>query len=129
MKTMEIPGGFPTVLVAELDEDVSAALSRSLRNEGYNVLEAHDWSGTVQFIRTHSRPIHILLAKVNRASPGLAETLKPYRPEMHVLFISEHPTDSLPNVLRPEAVLAGVHELLEPPRSHSRVMSAPSGDS
>jgi DNA-binding response OmpR family regulator len=105
---------FPTVLIAELEETVSSALCTSLQNEGINVLVTHDWTTTFDLIRSHSRPIHLLLTNVSRAKPDLAEMLKPYRTELRVLFIAQHPSEIRPNVLHPEIAVAMVQELLKP---------------
>jgi len=99
MEPLEDAVACPTVLTAELDEAVSVSLSRTLRNAGYNILKADDWSGAVQFITTHSRPIHFLVLNTDRASPETIEGLRPYRPKMQVLSISNDRTRSLPNVV------------------------------
>ena len=101
--------GFPTVLLAELDS-VSPALAKDLRNAGYNVLEAHDWTSALTFIRVHSRPIHVLLANVCRKGVDAAAILK-FRPDLHVLFISD---THIPNrdTLDPSSALKAVGKLL-----------------
>jgi len=110
-------GGFPTLLLAELDEKISAALSLRLRDEGYNVLEAPDWSSALRFIKTHSRPIHFLLANGMRAGTEVAENLKPFRPDMRVLFVSQHPLEDPPKVFDTDSVLKEVNTLLKPVKS------------
>jgi len=57
MKSKPIPeyNGFPTVLVAEDDEQFRHALAENLRREGYHVLEAHDEADAYQVITVHSR--------------------------------------------------------------------------
>ncbi|HTP34735.1 MAG TPA: hypothetical protein VMJ75_21300 [Candidatus Acidoferrales bacterium] len=110
-------GGFPTLLLAELDEKVCAALSLKLRDEGYNVLEAPDWDSALRFIRTHSRPIHFLLANGMRAGTEVAETLKPYRPDMRVLFVSQQPLEDSPRVYDTDSVLNEVMTHLKPVKS------------
>src|SRR5690242_593951 len=60
-----------------------------------------------------SRPIHILLADVNINGHELAETLKPYRRDMEVVFTSmdtQGPSDALD--LR--ATVSRVRQLLKP---------------
>jgi hypothetical protein len=110
----ESSGGFPTVLVAELD-GVSPALANDLRNAGYNVLEAHDWTSAVSFIKTHSRPIHVLLTNVDRDAVDAAEIGK-FRRDLHVLFISHSPPNRGNDDLDPASALMAVKELL---RSHA----------
>src|SRR5215469_10103741 len=106
----ESSGGFPTVLIAELD-GVSPALANSLRTAGYNILEAPDWASAVNFIRTHSRPIHVLLTNVNRNGADAAELLK-FRPALHILFISQTPIGIRTEALDPASALTTVKELL-----------------
>ena len=110
MKPHQNTVGFPTVLLAELDEAVSASLSGRLRKAGYNVLKADDWARTILFVRTHSRPIHFLLTNTDRARPGAIESLKPYRPKMEVVFISDDRKESLSSVS--ESVLVRLLRLL-----------------
>jgi len=107
-------GGFPTVLVAELD-GVLPTLANDLRNAGYNILEAHDWQSAVQFIIAHSRPIHVLLTNVKTIGVDAAELLK-FRPGMQVLFISQTPISIRNDVLDPASALTTVKDVL---RSHS----------
>ena len=106
--------GFPTVLVAELEEPLFSSLSQSVSDEGYNVLEAHDWADALYFVKHHSRPVHLLLTNVSRDSPALAEVLRWYRPKLQALFIAQHTSESLPNALHPETALAKVQEFFKP---------------
>lgn len=114
MSFTENMADFPTVLLAELEEPFRSTLSLGLRDQGYAVLEAYDWAETFNFIKSHSRPIHLLLTNAEKADSDLAEMLKPYRPELQILFIARHKSESLPNVLYPEIILAKVKELLKP---------------
>jgi hypothetical protein len=106
-------GDFPTVLVAEIEEPVRCAL----RNEGYHVLVAHDWTEAFHLVKQRSRQIHLLLMS-RSPSPDFARMLKRYRPYMRVLFIAQ------PNVINPETVLAKVRELLKPGRSDQKIKAA-----
>jgi DNA-binding response OmpR family regulator len=69
-------------LVAEEDDELRSALSNSLRQDGYLVLEAHDVPSVLGIARVHSRPIHLLLIDVSIDNHTLAALRKPYRPEM-----------------------------------------------
>ena len=104
---------FPTILVGELDE-VSPRMVETLRDAGYNVLEAHEWTSALSFIKTHSRPIHVFLTNLNRAGFDTAEILK-FRPDLHLLFISQSPGRGVANVLDPASVLSAVNQLLPLP--------------
>lgn len=119
--------GFPTLLLAGLGEDVSHALSGRFRREGYHVLAAQDWETAHNLIRTHSRPIHILLTVPDKAGVELAESSKPYRPAMRVLYVSDQPAENLPDAIRQYDVMASVHSLLPPARTRIHTMTARSG--
>jgi DNA-binding NtrC family response regulator len=106
-------GDFPTVLLVELEDPVRSTLLQGLQKEGVHVLEARDWAATFNLIRSHSRPIHLLLTNARSARPDLAKTLEPYRPELRVLFVAQHPSEILPNVLHPEIALAKIRELFK----------------
>jgi CheY-like chemotaxis protein len=114
VKTPEQIVAHPTVLVAELEDPVRSTLSQGLQNEGIHVLEAHDWAAAFSLITSHSRPIHLLLTNVGKASPDLAVMLQRHRPELRILFIAQHPSEIRPNVLHPEIAVAKVQELLKP---------------
>ena len=107
-------GDFPTVMVAELEDPVRSTLLLNLRKEGIHVLDAQGWTSAFNLIRSHSRPIHLLLTNMRRARLNLAETLKPYRPELRVLFVAQYPSEILPNVLHPDAALAKIREFFKP---------------
>ena len=102
---------YPTILVVELGKSFSPTLLDSVRNAGYNILEALDWAEAVHFVRTHSRKIHALLATGNRVDPGVLELFKNYLPDMRVLLISDDPTESGPNAVKPNSLLAKLEEI------------------
>jgi len=103
------PKGHPTVLVAEDDVESRDALMGSLREEGYLVLEAHDSPAILRIIKTHSRPIHLLLITATMEHRDLADRLKEFRPEMRVLFVGQrHDGKTVSDVLKPESALAKV---------------------
>ena len=88
---------FPTVLVFGLDRTLVAAI----RDEGYNVLEACTQTDLTDFVRCHSRPIHLLLVDMSNDNRFLAALLRKYRPTMRVLYVGH---DKLPDVVPPEAL-------------------------
>ena len=106
----------PTVLVAAEDKSLRDDLVFSLRQLGCLVLEAEIATRAVEVVISHSRPIQVLLAEKNLYGAGLMETLKRYRPQMHILLITEDSTGSGPDVLRMDAALAKTRELLDLPR-------------
>jgi hypothetical protein len=104
----ESSGVFPTVLVAELDA-VSPALANDLRSAGYNVLEAHDWTSAGHFVKTHSRPIHLLVTNWERRF-DTSEMLG-LRPRLRILFVSDSPIANRQDELDPGAALTAVKKL------------------
>ena len=110
---------FPTILVAEHDNDVRSPLVRHLQQQGYFVLIAHDANEALEIARVHSRPIHLLLADESLDGRSLAATLKQYRPNMHVLFITwGGPLDPL-DTERTDPTLAKVRECVKPPAARA----------
>src|SRR5215472_15025432 len=90
MKSKPIPeyNGFPTVLVAEDDEQFRHTLAENLRWEGYHVLEAYDEADAYQVITVHSRVIHLLL--IDMSIDGASATRpKQYQSKLQVLFITK----------------------------------------
>jgi len=87
-----------TVLVVEDEPAVLALARRLLAMAGYRVLEARDRDSAISVARSHSGPIHLLLADV--VLPGasgreLAERIVTERPEMRVLYMSGYPADAM----------------------------------
>jgi DNA-binding NtrC family response regulator len=102
---------YPTVLVAHDDEGVCGTLGNCLRREGYNVLEAHQWTTVCDLIRVHSRPIHLILADVSITSR--MPILEGHGAELQVVFVRK-PVDA-------DEVLANVRQLLGSPPSPSLI--------
>ena len=106
------PGSpFPTVLIADIEPDIRALFVSTLRDRGFNVLEAPDWNGALRFIEVHSRPIHVLLTGVKNA--GQAASIQPYRHGLRLLFVSDCSDSSRTDVLTPDAALKRAEELLK----------------
>ena len=115
-KSSEDSLNYPTVLVAEDDNELLSALVDTLRQDGYLVLEAHDGASAMDIVRTHSRPIHLTLISTNMNKGVLAAALKQYRPEMNVLLVARNQHGQLPNVSTPEIVLAKVRAFFKRPK-------------
>lgn len=58
-----------------------------LQRDNYLVLESRDENETMDIIRLHSRPIHVMLIDESVFSHNLASRLSQYRPQMHVVFM------------------------------------------
>jgi hypothetical protein len=104
--------GFPTVLVARDDDGLDGGpLVDFLQRNGFHVLEADSWTHVFDLVRTHSRPIHLLLANVSMDAH--VPILKQHRSELQVLFVKK-PVDA-------DVVLANVRQLLGSPPSPSSI--------
>ena len=102
---------YPTVLVAHDDERVRGTLGNCLRQEGYHVLEANQWTMVCDLIRVYSRPIHLILADVSITSR--MPILEGHGAELLVVFVNK-PVDA-------DEVLANVRQLLGSPPSLSPI--------
>ena len=96
---------YPTVLVANDDEEGRNTLVDCLERSGFHVLEADDWAHALYWVRVHSRPIHLVLADISKVD--LMPMFKTHRPEMQVVFVKE-PIDA-------DEVLAKVRQILGSP--------------
>ncbi len=109
---------FPTILIAEWDCRVRAALVETLKQNGYLVLDAEDSSHALDIAKIHSRPIQLMLVEGSPEGRTLAATLQMYRPKMQVVFTNIS-TDCLPDAPPVEMTLTRVRELLHPPMSRA----------
>jgi CheY-like chemotaxis protein len=109
--------GVPTILVAQDDIAICGALIRDLQRDGYFVLVAHDGPEATEIVRVHSRRIQLMLTSDSADGRTLAATLKPYRPDMQVLFITGHAKESAPDLTSSDAAVGRVREFLKPPES------------
>jgi PAS domain S-box-containing protein len=91
LRSIEIPRGTETILVAEDDQDVRAMISLTLRANGYTVLEATNGHEALTIGMSHPSTIHILVTDVimpRMRGSEVADRLKQLRPELKVLFLS-----------------------------------------
>lgn len=123
--------GSGTVLVVEDDEQLRRLTHRALATQGYTVLEADRGSTALDIARRHKGAIDLLLTDVIMPDTNgrkLAETLRPARPGLRVLYMSGYPDGAIANhgMLEPgvaylakpfttEAVVRKVREVLEAP--------------
>jgi len=90
--------GTETILVVEDQEEVRKLAVECLESYGYQVLEARGSSDALLLASHHEGPIHLLLTDVVMPQMGgkeLAESLKPLRPEMKVLYMSGYTRDAI----------------------------------
>lgn len=78
--------GYPTVLVVHDGYGLDAPLINSLKGKGLHVLEADDWAHVLALVKLHSRPIHLLLARVRMEA--VVRILQLYRPKLLFVFVN-----------------------------------------
>ena len=103
---------YPTILVAISDSGFSGVLAADLRHDGYLVLEAPSEHGVFSVLRTHSRPIHLMLTNISLDRQFMTE-LQYYRPKMNVLFVGNERCGHSPFVWNSEIALAQVRVFFE----------------
>ncbi len=90
--------GTETILLTE-DDPILRPLARALLERlGYTVLEGEDAQSALAAVRTHTGPIHLLVADVVLPGPSgreLARRLAELRPETKVLFVSGYTDDAI----------------------------------
>ena len=73
---------------------------RLLEGAGYQVLVSKDVDEAIQIAMQHKGPLDLLLTDVvmpKMSGPQLAEHLRPFYPQMKVLYMSGYPEPSQPN--------------------------------
>jgi CheY-like chemotaxis protein len=105
-------GGTETILLAEDESMVREMAARSLREVGYDVLEAEDGPSASRLAGEHTGTIHLLLTDVimpGQSGGALAIEMRKTRPDLRVLFMSGYPDDTLVQrgVLTAEVPLLG----------------------
>ena len=91
LRSVEIPKGTETVLVAEDDHDVRETIVMTLRANGYTVLEATQGTEALEIARSYPSPLHLLIADVvmpKMRGTELADRLNELRPGIKVLLLS-----------------------------------------
>ncbi len=120
----EMQSGSQTILVVDDDPILRAVLSRGLREEGYQVLDAGQGEDALRICQHYAGPIHLLVADVVLPRKGglvltgrtvtaselngieLARRVMALRPQTRVIFISGHTSDAIKHygVMPPEMV-------------------------
>jgi two-component system cell cycle sensor histidine kinase/response regulator CckA len=91
-------GGTETVLLVEDQEEVRRFTSVVLRRLGYRVLDAGSAGDAILIAEQHPGLIHLILTDVVMPRMNgceLVRRLAPFRPEMHVLYMSGYPGDAI----------------------------------
>jgi CheY-like chemotaxis protein len=90
--------GSGTILVIEDDNVVRMAVSKTLRDHGYTVIEASNGAEALLLTERQPRPIHLLLTDVvmpQMSGPEFVARFAPAHPETKVLYMSAHILDTL----------------------------------
>ena len=106
--------GSGLVLFVEDEEAVRKMSAAVLRGRGYEVLEAANGEEALGLLLAELRPIDVLVTDVimpRMGGPELAERMKEFHPDMHVLFISGYTEHA---VIHTGKVGPGVHHLAKP---------------
>jgi len=90
--------GTEMILLVEDEDGVRALMARTLRQQGFEVLETANGMEALQVAKSHERPPDLLVTDV--VMPGmtgreLADTLRQQYPTLKVLFVSGYTDDAL----------------------------------
>jgi two-component system cell cycle sensor histidine kinase/response regulator CckA len=92
----ELPLGNETILVVEDEEEVRKLVARSLKKQGYNVLEASQGKEVFSLCEEQGGPIHLMVTDVvmpEMTGVELAKRIKQVHPGMKVLYMSGYTLD------------------------------------
>jgi PAS domain S-box-containing protein len=123
-KPVELPGGNETILLVEDDEEVRAYSRDILKNIGYRVLEARDYSSAKAALHSDPR-IHVLFTDVGLPGANgrqLADDAARLRPDLRVLFTTGYAhgvlqggANLLAKPFTPEALAFKMRAVIEEP--------------
>ncbi len=91
-------GGTETILLVEDEEAVRSMVSKVLQNRGYTVLEARHGNEAVEVSERYEGSINLMVTDVvmpQMSGRELAERLGTLRPNMHVLYMSGYPDNTI----------------------------------
>ncbi len=80
-----------TILLVEDDEIMRSLTRQLLQEHGYTVFEADDGKSALEWVRSHSGPVDLLLTDVvmrRMSGPELVEKLRASHPTLKVVFMS-----------------------------------------
>jgi two-component system cell cycle sensor histidine kinase/response regulator CckA len=97
-KEVGAPGGTETILLVEDEEAVRTMVSKILQNKGYTVLEARHGNEAIEVSERYEGSINLMVTDVimpQMSGRELAERMASMRPEMHVLYMSGYPDNTI----------------------------------
>jgi two-component system cell cycle sensor histidine kinase/response regulator CckA len=101
------PRGSETILLVEDEDSLRLVAGRTLRRQGYSILEAASGAEALRMAKETDRPIHLLLTDVvmpQMSGRDLADRLRALRPGIRILFTSGYTEDAISRhgILDPE---------------------------
>jgi DNA-binding NtrC family response regulator len=109
------PLGNETILVVEDEEEVRKLVARSLKKQGYRVLEASQGKEVFPLCEEQGGPIHLMVTDVvmpEMTGVELAKHIKQVYPEMKVLYMSGYSSDRV--AIDREKVEKGIEFIQKP---------------
>ena len=109
------PLGNETILVVEDEEEVRKLVARSLKKQGYKVLEASQGKEAFSLCEEQGGPIHLMVTDVvmpEMTGVELAKHIKQVYPEMKVLYMSGYTSDRV--AINCEKVEKGIEFIQKP---------------
>lgn len=107
-----MPYDHPTVLVAIRDPELRNALVQSLRHDDCLVLEAASSTDAFHLVRTHSRPIHVMVIDESMKTE-LKTAVEQHRPQTRILLFAGYGNEGGQDVLTPETALDKIRQVLK----------------
>ena len=89
--------GSNTILLVEDEDAVRLFSARALRSKGYTVIEAINGEEALEYMRTHTEAIDLVISDVvmpNMDGPTFVNEMSQYRENQKVLFISGYAEDT-----------------------------------
>ncbi len=86
-----LPQGKETILIVDDNISIRQLIVETLKQLGYNCLQAESGKDAINILRQYSGEVHLLLTDVvmpGMSGRALAETIRKERPEMKVIFMS-----------------------------------------
>src|SRR5262249_15596821 len=106
----------PTILLS--GSAVCQTFVYALQHRGYLVLESQSDAETLELVRLQSRSIHVMITDEGTDGRSLAQRLRPFRPQMQVLFVNWDASENTEDTIAPRLALPKVEEILNANRTN-----------